>query len=121
MAAGVEMLVGVRRDPVFGPVLVVGMGGIDVEAQRDVSVRPLPVTAADVRAMIGELRGGVALGGGRGRPPADVDALVAAALALARFLVVSPVDVVEAEVNPLMVGPDGAVAVDALVVREIHH
>lgn len=71
------------------------------------------------RAMIGEVHGARALAGGRGRPQADVDALVDAILVLARFIAEAPPDVSEAEVNPLVVGPvgRGAVAVDALIVR----
>jgi acetyltransferase len=119
MVEGVELLVGARRDTTFGPLLVVGAGGVDVEATGDVAVRLLPVTAADVVAMIAEVRGGSALAGGRGRPPADVDAVVNAVLALARCLAAAPPDVTEVEVNPLMAGPagSGAVAVDALIVR----
>jgi acetyltransferase len=119
MIDGVELLVGARRDPAFGPLVVLGTGGVDVEALGDVAVRLLPVAAADVRAMLGEVRGAAALGGSRGRPAADVDALVAAVLAVARCLGDAPPDVTEIEVNPLMVGRagTGAVAVDALIVR----
>lgn len=119
MVDGVELLVGARRDPTFGPLVVVGAGGVDVEALGDVAVRLLPVTDADVRAMLAETRVAVALAGGRGRPPADVDAVVDAVLAVARCLAEAPADVSEIDVNPLMVGPvgKGAVAVDALIVR----
>ena len=119
MIDGVELLVGARRDPAFGPLVVLGTGGVDVETLGDVAVRLLPVTATDVRAMLGEVRGAAALGGSRGRPPADIDALVAAVLAVARCLADAPPDVTEIEVNPLMVGRagTGAVAVDALILR----
>jgi hypothetical protein len=71
--------------------------------------------------MLAELRIAVALAGGRGRPPADIDAVVDAVLAVARCLDGAPADVTEIEVNPLMAGPvgKGAVAVDALIVRGI--
>jgi acetate---CoA ligase (ADP-forming) len=120
MVEGVELLVGARRDPAFGPLVVVGAGGVDVEALGDVAVRLLPVTADDVRSMLAELRIAVALSGGRGRPPADIDAVVNAVLAVACCLDGAPADVTEIEVNPLMAGPEGkgAVAVDALIVRD---
>jgi acetyltransferase len=120
MRSGVEVLLGARRHPSFGPVVVLGVGGVDVEARAEVSVRPLPLTAGDARAMVDEVPAlATALAGGRGRPPADVDALVESVLALARFIATAPTDVVDAEINPLIVGAagQGASAVDALVVR----
>ena len=119
MVDGVEVLVGARRDPTFGPLIVIGAGGVDVEALGDVAIRLLPVTAADVRAMLAETRVAVGLAGGRGRPPADIDAVVDAVLTVARCLAGAPADVTEIELNPLMAGPvgSGAVAVDALIVR----
>ncbi|MBA2295509.1 MAG: acetate--CoA ligase family protein [Actinobacteria bacterium] len=120
MIDGVETIIGARRDPRLGPLVVFGMGGIFVETIRDVSVRAAPLTAADARAMIDEVRGARVLEGVRGRPAADVGALVQALLALSRFILVAPPTVVEAEVNPLLVRPErlGAVAVDALIVLE---
>jgi acetyltransferase len=121
MVAGVEVLLGARRHPTFGPVVVLGVGGVDVEARAEVSVRPLPLTADDARAMVDEVPAlAVALAGGRGRPAADVDALVEAVLAMAGFIASAPPDVSEAEVNPLIVGRagQGATAVDGLVVRD---
>lgn len=120
MATGVEVLLGARRHPTFGPVVVLGVGGVDVEARAEVSVRPLPLTAGDVGAMVAEIPAlAAALAGGRGRPPADIDALVEAVLAMAGFIATAPPSVVEAEVNPLIVGSagQGATAVDALVVQ----
>ncbi|HVW32935.1 MAG TPA: acetate--CoA ligase family protein, partial [Acidimicrobiia bacterium] len=121
MVTGVEVLLGARRDPVFGPVVVLGVGGVDVEARSEVSVRPLPLTAGDARSMIADVPAlAAALAGGRGRPPADADALVEAVLAMAHFAATAPPDVAEAEVNPLIVRPagEGAFAVDALIVRD---
>jgi succinyl-CoA synthetase beta subunit len=102
-------------------VVVLGVGGVDVEARAEVSVRPIPLTDGDARSMVDEVPAlAAALGGGRGRPPSDVDALVEAVLAMAGFIATAPPDVSEAEVNPLIVGPagQGATAVDALVVRD---
>jgi acetyltransferase len=107
-----ELLVGVHVDPTFGPVLTVGAGGVWVEADGDTALRLLPVGEADVRAMLGELRIAARLAGLRGRPPADVPSVVAVALALARLVGDHP-SVVEAEINPLFVYADRAVAVDA--------
>jgi acyl-CoA synthetase (NDP forming) len=104
--------VGVHVDPTFGPVLTVGAGGVWVEADGDTALRLLPVGEADVRAMLGELRIAARLAGLRGRPPADVPSVVAVALALARLVGDHP-SVVEAEINPLFVYADRAVAVDA--------
>ncbi|MGD2068578.1 MAG: acetate--CoA ligase family protein [Gemmatimonadota bacterium] len=109
-----ELLVGVRRDPDVGALLTVGAGGLWVEQLADVSLRLLPVDAQQVRSMLGELRITPLLRGARGRPPADEEEVVRAALALADLLATRP-EVVEAEVNPLFVHEDGAVGVDARV------
>lgn len=115
---GVETIVGARRDPRFGPVVVFGLGGVFVESLRDVAVRPVPLTASDVRAMIAETGATSLLAGGRGRPGADVEALVAALVAMSDFISTAPEAIEEAEVNPLLVRPAGlgVVAVDALIV-----
>ncbi len=109
-----ELLVGARRDDEVGPVLTVGAGGIWVEVLRDVVHRVLPVTEDDIRAMLGELRTFALLAGARGRPQADLDAVVRAAAAVGRCLLGNE-DVAEVEVNPLFVYASGAEAVDARV------
>jgi acetate---CoA ligase (ADP-forming) len=106
-----ELLVGVRRDPQFGPVLTVGAGGTGVEWMRDVSLRVLPVTADEIDAMLDELRMAPLLAGYRGAPGADRAALIRAVASVAACALALP-DLAEIEVNPLFVGPDGAVAVD---------
>src|SRR5262249_7815220 len=114
-----EVIVGLTRDPQFGPVVVFGLGGIFVEALRDVSMRALPITRADAEAMVGEIRGVKVLDGLRGRPPADKDAIVDVILRVAA-LGADPSDrIAELDVNPLIVSPKGkgARAADALVVR----
>jgi acetyltransferase len=109
-----ELLVGVHHDPQVGPVLTVGAGGIWVESLGDVQVRVLPVDRDRiVEALLG-LRIAPILGGARGRPVADLDAIVAAVQAMARLPEVRS-DVSEAEVNPLFVYADRVVAVDARV------
>jgi len=109
-----ELLIGARRDDELGPVLTVGAGGIWVEVLRDVVHRVLPVGEEDVRSMLGELRTFALLAGARGRPRADLDAVVRAAAAVGRCLLESD-DVAEVEVNPLFVYASGAEAVDARV------
>lgn len=117
-AGGVETIVGVSRDPVFGPVVLVGLGGVHVETLGDTVTRLAPVDAAEARAMVSELRGSALLTGTRGRPAADLGALAGALVRLSAFAVEHP-EVTSAEVNPLVVWPDGVVALDAvLTVRD---
>src|SRR5207244_5744962 len=75
VSGGTEMIVGVKTDPLFGPAIICGFGGVFVEVLRDVAVRVPPLDAAEALAMVDELRGSALLRGVRGRPPADVRAL----------------------------------------------
>lgn len=109
-----ELLIGARRDPDVGPVLTVGAGGIWVEVLRDVAHRVLPVDEEEIREMLGELRTHGLLAGARGRPAADVGAIVSAARAVAACILEHD-EVAEVEVNPLFVYASGAEAVDARV------
>lgn len=111
----VELIVGARRDASFGPVVLVGLGGVQAELYRDVQVALAPVGLDEARAMLAALRGSALLDGWRGRPAVDAGAAAAVVAAVSRLLAESP-DLVECEINPLRVGPDGAVAVDALVI-----
>ncbi|WKX72085.1 acetate--CoA ligase family protein [Streptomyces sp. XD-27] len=115
---GVEMVVGVSHDSLFGPTVTVGLGGVLVEVLNDVAVRVPPFGEDQARAMLGELRGHALLGGVRGAPPADVDALVEVVLRIQRMALELGDDLAELDVNPLMVLPrgQGAVALDALAV-----
>jgi acetate---CoA ligase (ADP-forming) len=110
----VELIVGARRDEAFGPVVLVGLGGVQAEVYRDVQVALAPVSVDEARAMLGRLRGAPLLTGWRGAPVVDLDAAAAVAAAVSRMLA-TETDLAEVEVNPLRVGPDGAVGVDALV------
>jgi acetate---CoA ligase (ADP-forming) len=114
MVSGLEVIAGVRDDPQFGPVLALGFGGVLVEAMGDVSFRLLPVTAADVSEMIGELRAKALLGPFRGAPARDVEALVSCAVQLSNAYLDLRDRVSDIEINPLMVGAsgDGVCAVD---------
>ncbi|MEU5835351.1 acetate--CoA ligase family protein [Streptomyces diacarni] len=123
---GVEMVVGVGQDELFGPTVTVGLGGVLVEVLGDVTVRVPPFGEEQARAMLGELRGAALLDGVRGRPPADVDALVEVILRVQRMaleLGAPPGSegaggLAELDINPLVVLPrgQGAVALDALAV-----
>ncbi|WP_128983918.1 acetate--CoA ligase family protein [Streptomyces roseicoloratus] len=115
---GVEMVVGVSRDPLFGPTVTVGLGGVLVEVLNDAAVRVPPFGEREARDMLGELRGRALLDGVRGAPAADVDALVEVVLRVQRMALELDGDLAELDINPLMVLPrgQGAVALDALVV-----
>lgn len=113
---GVETLVGVHQDPLFGPVITFGLGGIFVEVFRDVSRRLLPLTEMEARKMIEETRCSVLLKGVRGRPAADIEALVKLLMAVSDFVIESPFVVQELDLNPVLVGENGAVAVDAVLI-----
>lgn len=114
MVAGTEVILGVREDPQFGPVMAVGLGGILVEAMRDVSFRMLPVGPADAKEMLDELRGKAVLGAFRGAPARDVDALVTAICGLSDLYLAHRNHLADLEVNPLIVGAvgEGVRAVD---------
>jgi len=117
LAGGVELLVGVTRDPVFGWLLTVGLGGVWTELMKDVSHRLLPVDEGAARVMISGLKGFPLLNGFRGKPKADIDAAAKAIAALSTAAVAADARVREIEINPLLVLPEGrgTIAVDALV------
>lgn len=114
---GTEMIVGVTRDATFGPSVMVGTGGVFTEVLADVAVRPLPLDRRDAEEMVRSLRGYPLLQGARGRAKADVKALVDVVLAVARMAAATP-NLAELDLNPVVVLPRGAVAVDSLVVLE---
>ncbi|WP_420034947.1 acetate--CoA ligase family protein [Streptomyces sp. cg28] len=115
---GVEMVVGVTHDELFGPTVTVGLGGVLVEVLRDTAVRVPPFGEDQARALLDELRGRALLDGVRGAPPADIDALVEVVLRVQRMALELGSDLAELDINPLMVLPrgQGAVALDALAV-----
>lgn len=114
---GQEVIVGVKRDPTFGPLVMFGLGGVYVEALADVSFRLAPLTAADAEALIDEVRSAKLLAGLRGAPPADRAALVDAIVRVGRLAADHP-EIAELDVNPLLVLPQGqgALAVDARII-----
>jgi acyl-CoA synthetase (NDP forming) len=114
--SGVETVVGVAQDELFGPTIMFGLGGVFVEVLKDVTFRVPPFDRDEARRMVEEVKGYPLLTGARGRTKADVKALVDVILKVQRLAVDLADDVSELDINPLMVLPKGAVALDALVV-----
>ena len=113
-----EMIIGARHDDSFGPVVLVGAGGVHAELFRDTVVELAPVTAATARDMLTRLTSAPLLEGWRGAPAPDVAALAEVIAQVSETLAGRP-DLAEIELNPVRVGPDGVLAVDALVVNGI--
>jgi acyl-CoA synthetase (NDP forming) len=117
MIEGIETVIGVRRDAVFGPVVMFGLGGVYVEVLKDVTLRLAPVDRAAALEMIRAIKGFPLLAGARGRPPADLDALADVLVAMSRFCA-AHATMESAEINPFIALPKGGVAVDALILTE---
>jgi len=116
MARGdVELVVGLQRDPAFGTVVMAGLGGIHIEVLKDVVFRPAPVTEAEAGRMLGELRGRALLAGARGKPPVDRAALARLISAVSCFGAAAGGRLQSLDLNPVLAGPDGATAVDWLL------
>jgi acyl-CoA synthetase (NDP forming) len=115
---GVETILGVQRDPAFGPVVLFGLGGIFVEALADVALRRAPIDRSEALAMIGEIRGRAILEGARGRPRADIEALADALVRLSAFAAAHAEEIDSVDLNPVLVLPQGqgAFILDALIV-----
>lgn len=113
---GVETVVGVSRDDLFGPTIMFGLGGVFVELFEDVSFRVPPFDRAEARRMVEETRGAALLEGFRGRPRVSTAKLVDAVLRVQRLATENADLIEELDINPLLVTPDRAVALDALVV-----
>jgi acyl-CoA synthetase (NDP forming) len=113
---GVEVVVGVSHDELFGPVVMAGLGGVFVEVLGDVTFRVPPFDKHESRRMVDELRGAALLRGARGRPPADVAAFADVIMKVQRLAVDLAGEVSELDINPLVLHQKGAVALDALVV-----
>ena len=113
--AGVDLILGARRDPSYGPTVLIGLGGTEAEALQDVGIRLAPLNEIDAHEMLDGLRGRALLDGWRGAPAADRDAIVAAILAVAELICTQPA-LQELDINPLRCGPNGAVALDALMI-----
>ncbi len=113
-APGTEVILGMLRDPQFGPAVMAGLGGIFVELYKDVAFRLPPLTPAAARAMLMELKAAPLLSGYRGQPPRDLDALAACACAVARIAAEHP-EIHEMDLNPVLAYERGCVIVDAKI------
>jgi acyl-CoA synthetase (NDP forming) len=118
VTGGVDALVGLSTDELFGPVVTVGLGGILVEVFGDVTLRVPPFDEDEARRALRELQGYKLLEGVRGRPPVDIDALVDTVMKVQRLALDLAGEVRELDINPLIIRPRGAVALDALVVKQ---
>jgi acyl-CoA synthetase (NDP forming) len=126
IAGGVECILGARIDPVFGPVVMFGLGGAFVEVLRDVSIRVAPITREDAMGMVREVRAFPLLDGARGRPRCDLEAIVGALQALSALAMQARGSLDSIDVNPFVVFPKGggpggvsALALDAVVVGRV--
>ena len=112
-----EMVIGMRRDPVFGPVVMVGLGGVFIEVLKDVAFARAPLSEADALHMLDRLRGRAMLDGVRGQAAVDRNALARALVAVGEFALANP-QIQELDLNPVFAGSDGVVAVDWLMMTE---
>ncbi len=118
-AEGREVILGINRDPTWGPMLMVGLGGILVEAIGDVALAPVPLDETSARALIGRLKAAQVLGAYRGAPAADIDALAALMVELSQFAADHADSIAQIDLNPVIVhaAGDGVSIVDALIVK----
>jgi acyl-CoA synthetase (NDP forming) len=113
--AGTEVIVGMSKDPQFGPVMMFGLGGIFVEVLKDVAFRIVPLEPKDAREMVREIKGFPVLEGVRGQEPADIEALEKLILQVSEFIEAHP-EIDELDLNPVFAYKDGVIAVDARIV-----
>ncbi|WP_174297693.1 acetate--CoA ligase family protein, partial [Sphingomonas bacterium] len=119
-ARGIELIVGARNDPDWGPVILVGFGGVQAEILKDVRLLPPDLTPAAIVAELRALKSGALLDGWRGSPALDVEAVAGIIAALGRVLRGTPA-IREIDLNPVVVYPrgQGAVALDALILADV--
>lgn len=117
--AGQEMILGVNQDEKFGPILMVGLGGIHVEVLKDVAFSPVPFGTDDAHRLLDQLKGAALLHGVRGEAPADIDALVDLMVRLSKFAADHGEQIAEIDLNPVLVHPkgQGVSIADALIVK----
>jgi len=117
--AGREIILGVKRDPTFGPLLLVGLGGVHVEVLKDVALAPLPLGEIEARAMLARLKGAPLLEAHRGKRAADVDALIALMVRLGQFAADHTDTIAQIDLNPVIVhdAGQGLTVADALIVK----
>ena len=116
---GVECVVGVSQDDLFGPVVMFGLGGVFVEVFEDVAFRVPPFDRAEALRMIEQTKGSALLKGARGNPVANLDSVVDVLMAVQQLALDHSEELSELDINPLIVNEDGAVALDALIVRRL--
>lgn len=116
---GTEVIIGVSKDPQFGPVLMFGLGGIFVELLKDVSFRVIPLERRDAQEMIKEIKGFPLLEGFRGKEPSDISSLIDLILKLSQFIEETP-QIKELELNPILAYPKKVVAVDARIILDLN-
>jgi len=122
MAQGhLELVIGARRDPVFGMIVMVGLGGVLVEVLKDVAFRRAPFTVPEALRMLGELRMGAMLDGVRGRPPVDRQVLARMLSDLSYWVAAMHASLQELDLNPVLVGIEGPIAVDCVMVLRPYH
>jgi acetate---CoA ligase (ADP-forming) len=119
-APGREIILGVNRDPVWGPQLMVGLGGVLVEALGDVALAPVPLDHAAARALLDRLKGAALLGPFRGAPPTDTDALIELIVRLSQLAADHGDQIAEIDLNPVIVHAmgQGVSLVDALIIKQ---
>jgi hypothetical protein len=115
--AGIEVMIGARVDPLFGPLVVVGLGGVLVELLGDTAVGLAPVTQAEALEMLGKLKGAAALGGFRGAPAVDLGGLAELVGRVSEFIGDQRETIAEIDVNPVICAGSRLLAVDALIVK----
>jgi acyl-CoA synthetase (NDP forming) len=114
---GIEIIIGMFKDPQFGPVIMFGLGGIFVEVLKDVSFRLVPIEKRDAEQMVKEIKGYALLNGYRGQEPAHIPSLIDILLKLSDFIDKTP-EIKEMDINPVFAYKDSALAVDARIVLE---
>ena len=114
---GLELVIGMIRDPQFGPMLMFGLGGTSVEILKDVAFRITPLTRQDAKDMIRQIKGYRLLEGYRGQPPVDIEYLEDMLMKLSAFIEENP-EIKEMDINPLFAYKKGAVAVDARIILD---
>ena len=112
---GTEIIIGMMKDPHFGPVIMFGLGGIFVEVLKDISFRVLPIEERDAREMITEIRGYEILKGARGRPPRDIQAIEGVLMKISKLTMENP-EINEIDLNPIFVFEKGLQVVDARMI-----
>ena len=118
LQGGTEVIVGTVDDPVFGPCVMFGLGGVFVEALKDVSFRVAPLSRLDAEEMISDIQGYSILRGLRGKPPVNMNTLVDVILKVSRFATDNKSTIKEIDINPLILFKKGAKVADALIIKK---